>query len=543
MLIHEITEKNFLEERKKGQIELQKKFDKYDKLQEITDQKLLKEKLAEAFKDPTIWAYGTLFDKQLNRLKLLPYQDKFINDKKRFVYVTASNQIGKTYAACVKGIHHALHVPNASVMIISKGEQQAVMVLDEIKWMLKRARIDFTPIIGEIENRTELHINGPNNSVSVLRCFPPTTTALGFPATLQIDDEVNFWEKIGELTPTEYYDQVLEPRTNMTKSWKHDFLTMGQVFFISNPNGKNGIGWRTFSEDKRFNNYRYCWLAYPPNSLEEYQEAKKRLPYFRFSSIYAAEYVSREGGFIDEDQYLKFAEWNHPLVIPPGCLLYLGGDVSGEDVRSKSRDDNVLYGVIQVENTNAPAFPRIRMVYKKEWPAGTKKSVIYAEIKRLTELEGITVAKFAYDKVGVGDKMKNDLVDQGILSEYQIESLTYSLQNKSDVYINFQTLFSLGMIEGRDIFKLREQIMGLEVTRPDGSVHLKIHHRSEGIKDDHPDALANACWVAKRLCGVPVSASFVKSSVELNDEEFICKHRNRHFVNNELTCKDCGEEL
>ena len=36
MLIHEITEENFLEERKNGEIELQIKFDAYDKLSKIT---------------------------------------------------------------------------------------------------------------------------------------------------------------------------------------------------------------------------------------------------------------------------------------------------------------------------------------------------------------------------------------------------------------------------------------------------------------------------------------------------------------------------
>ena len=340
-------------------------------------------------------------------------------DSKDHSYLITKNFVvtHNTFAICVKGLHHALHVPNASVVIVSKSEQQAVMVLDEIKWLMKRARIDYSEQVGEIENRTELHLKGPRGSISVIRCFPPTTSVLGFPATLEMLDEINFWEKIGELSPIEYYDQVLEPRTNMTKSWSHPFLTMGQIIFISNPNGKRGIGWRTYSSDNRFNCYKYCWLAYPENTLEEYNEAKKRLPSYRFASIYAAEYVSAEGGFITLDQYNLFANWNIPLTIPPGSILFLGGDFGGEDIKSKNRDLNVLYGVVQVENTNAPNFPRIRVVYRKEWPSGTKKSLIYAEIARLNEMEEITIAKFAYDKVGVGDKLKNDLIDQGILSE------------------------------------------------------------------------------------------------------------------------------
>lgn len=546
MLIHQINEKNYLEEREKGKAELDAKFLAYDKLKQVAETVPLTRQLAKQFRDPTVWAYATLFDKQGNALKLTPYQDKFINDNHRFVHITASNQIGKTFAMCIKALHHAMHVPNASVLIISKSEQQAVMILDEIKWLMRRARLNYSEHIGDIENRTELHLKGHDQSVSVIRCFPPTTSVLGFPATLIVCDEIAFWEKAGELSPTEYYDQVLEPRTNMTKSWTHEFLTLGQIVFISNPNGKKGIAWRSYSEDERFHCYMYCWLAYPANTLEEYQKAKKRLPAYRFASIYAAEYMSAEGGFIKFEQYQAFANYNVPMIIPPGSTIYLGGDFSGEDVRSKSRDLNVLYGVVQVENKNSPMFPRIRLVYRKEWQSGTKKSIIYEEIRRLAGLPEVTIGKFAYDKVGVGDKVKNDLIDQGILSEYQIESLTYSLPNKSDVFINLQSIFELGMIEGVDIPKLREQIMGLEVKQPEGSTHLKIHHRTEGLHDDEPDALANACWAAKRLSSVPVSASFVRHNTDekLPEEEKPCRHEFLLPTSwGGLECKSCGEEL
>ncbi|MEK6882312.1 MAG: Hint domain-containing protein, partial [Nanoarchaeota archaeon] len=127
----------------------------------------------------------------------------------------------------------------------------------------------------------------------------------------------------------------------------------------------------------------------------------------------------------------------------------------------------------------------------RTWPAGTKKTEIYEEIKRLKD-SGINIAKFCYDKVGVGDKVKNDLIDNGILNEYQIESLTYSLQNKSEVFVNFQSCFEQGILKGRDIGELREQLFGLEVTQMEGSSHLKIHHRTEGIHDDE-------CFVAGTL--------------------------------------------
>ena len=535
MIIHQVNEENYMAERKAGELVVNEKFRKLDALEGLPEGEL-KIQLAEQFRDPTVWAYGTLFDKQGNKLKLKYYQDRIINDRHRFVHVTASNQIGKTVSVCVKAAHHALFVQNASVMIISKSEQQAIYVLDEIKWFLKRSRIPYTEMIGDIENRMELHLIGPENSNSAIRCFPPTTSALGYPATLLIGDEIGFWEKVGQLSQIDYYDQVLEPRTNQTKSWKHPFLKMGQIIFITNPNGQNGLAWRCFSSDFRFHNYVYCWLADPINNYFDYEEAKNRLPLYRFASIYSADYVTTSGGFITPQQYEHFASFGyHPN--STGEVLFLGGDFAGEDVRSRGRDFNVIFGAVVQEDKT------VRIVYVREWPAGTKKAEIYEEIKRLAST--FTIGKFCYDKVGVGDKIKSDLLDMNILNEYQIEPLTYSLQNKSEVFINMQRLFEKGVVHGWDIPKLREQLLALEVKMVEGSVHLKIHHRTESIKDDFCDAAANVLWAAKMLSSAPVSAQFIPFTREKpKPDQLDCKHLlRRHDKRGELFCKSCGEQL
>ncbi|KKL63524.1 hypothetical protein LCGC14_2174240, partial [marine sediment metagenome] len=486
---------NFVEKLEQGQQELQVKFDNWNRLGKLKNSMSLDEfnkKAAYLLRDPSIWAYGTLKDKQGNKLEVHPFQDRIMNDKNRFVHIHAANQMGKTWAAAVvKGLHHAIHVNNASVMIISAVEDQAIGILDEMKWMAKRARIDYDELIGDVSNRAELHLYFGKDNISVIRTFPPTMSVLSFPSTLTEMDENNFWEKIGKLEPTEYYDQCVEPRSNATKNWKHPFLTMGQIVGITNPNGKQGLGFRCLN-DSRYNNYKYCWLANPNNTLEEYLFHKKRLPSYRFASIYAATYEDVEGGFITRDQYDNFASYGHRMIIPPQATIYLGGDFASEDPKGKNRDWNVIYGVIQVKRVEKDAeerLPRLKVVYMKEWPPGTASRVVYDEIRRLRD-SGVNITKFAYDKVGIGDKVANDLIDRGILSRYNIEVLTYSLPNKSDVFINFQTMFEQGLIEGCDIPKLKDQIFGLKVEQPLGSVHLKIHHATEGIKDDH-------CFIAR----------------------------------------------
>jgi len=510
--IHSVNEKNFLEEREIGKIEVQKKFDAWDKLGKLNipiDE--FKKKTAYMWRDPTVWAYSTLRDKQNKPLEPFYYQDKLMNDRHRFIHITAANQIGKTWSAgIIKGLHHATFTNNASVMLISRSEDQAKGILDEMKWMLKRAKISFDSEENEISNRFEYHLESPDGvGTSVIRVFPPTPSILSFPATMILMDETGFWKKDGDMDPIAYYQQCVEPRTNNTKNWSHPFLTMGQIVSITNPNGQDGLAW-WLRNNLKFHQYTYNWLANPLNTIEEYLEAKRDLPTIRFASVYAAEYLLASGGFIELNQYTRFSEYKVNPAIGPGFELYLGGDLASEDPKSKGTDWNSLYGVIRVPNKDFPQNPRVRVVYDKRWPPRTKREVIYKEIDRLNGLEGVRLIKFAYDRVGVGESVKRDLINRGILYEGQIEDLPYSLPNKSEVYLCLQALFQQDMIEGYHIPELQEQILALKVEQPVGSAHIKVHHKTEGVKDDDPDALANACYVAKKYSSFTRSA-FVKA--------------------------------
>jgi len=456
-----------------------------------------------------------------------------MNDRHRFIHCTAANQIGKTWGAgIIKGLHHALHVNNGSVMLISRSEDQAKGILDEMKWMLNRAKVPYEPFEDEVANRFEYHIKSPDGvGVTPIRVFPPTQAILSFPASLIIMDETGFWEEkhIGS-DPISYYQQCVEPRTNTTKNWKHPFLTMGQINSITNPNGQDGLAWWLYNHPD-YHNYIYNWLANPNNELDEYKKKEATISPPIFASTYAAKYVMASGGFIELSQYIRFKDYNAPLVIPPGPI-FLGGDLASEEPKSKNTDWNTLYGVIHVPNQLFPQHPRVRVVFRKEFPPKTPREVYYNEIDRIKKLPGVSIPKFAYDKVGVGDSVKRDLIGRGILRENQIEALTYSLENKSEVFLNLQALFQQDMIEGCAIPKLQEQLLALKVEKPTGSVHIKVHHKTEGVKDDEPDALANACYVAKVYHSHEYS-SFVPVGSPVKDDKSVSKgiKSNANFLN------------
>ncbi len=524
MIVEQITEENYIEKIEETERNTQKKILEFEekirttglkKVDNITDKKINWKLLY----DPVVWAYETLKDKQNKPLILRGYQDRMINDKHRFIVVVAANQIGKTWTACIKAIHHAIHVPNASVLIISRSEPQSIMILDEIKWMMKRSDVDFSQIIGEVENRTELHLpNSDKKGTSVIRCLPCTTSALAYPATLIICDEIGFWEIEG-MKQTEYFNRVIVSRTNETKNWENDHFTMGQILCISNPNAQQGVLWNLW-KDEDFHQYGYCWLAHSKNTIEEYLKWKKKLPRDEFDSIYAATFSSSSGGFITEEEYTD-AESEYK--IEPSLTKFLGGDFAGEDTTSRDVDPCVLIGVDHFKDKE---ILKVKLEYSKEYPLRTKKVVVYEDIKKFPNL-----SKFAYDKVGVGDSVKADLKDKGILPEYKIESLTYSLPNKSEVYYNLKHLFEQRLIIlPKGLNKLKEQLLGLRFEKSPGS-HIKIHHATEGLHDDWADSLANACFAAKRL--LTVSPSF--SALKVKENRFESKSDKRYT----LICPEC----
>lgn len=534
MIIEEVTEHNFKEKNEEGAKRVEKKIQRIENqiknVQTRTAKGIKSEELTTSidwnmFLDPTIWAYKFLKDKQGNPLKLRGFQDKIINDRHQEIVCAASNQIGKTVAMEIKSIHHAIHVPNASVLIISASEDQSIRVLDEIKNLLRTANIDFTPVIGEIENRTELHIkNVSDEGVSIIRCLPPTKVVRGYYATLIICDEIGFWE-IDNYTQIEYYNKVIYSRTLDTQTWENPHFTMGQICSISNPNAQHGALWSLWNSD-RTHKYRYCFLASPKNTLEKYNMLRndKDISTDEFDSVYAAVFSSAAGGFITGFEYKDAIKNEYEVKLPITSPVYFGADFAGEDTISRDVDSTVLIGAHHVKHNEEN---KVQIGYTHEFPLRCKKAQVYGELKRFSN-----ISKFAYDKPGVGDSVKNDLKDKNILSEYKVESLTYSLPNKSEVYYNLKRLFEQRLIMIPDIPKLKEQLMGLRFEKTDGG-HLKIHHAREGLHDDWADALANACYAAKRLKGVSAGAVVIKK--EEKEVSLDMKKYN-------LVCPDCEKE-
>lgn len=470
------------------------------------------------YRDPTIWAYAFLRDKQNKPLKLRPYQDIIVNDKNQFIQVVAANQIGKTWAICVKALHHATFVDNATVLIGSRSEQQAVRVLDEIKQMMKRSHVNFDEIQDEVKNRKELHItNVDRKGISKIVCVPATEIGLGYDATLVLLDELAFWEN-----GTYLYNQVFETRILETQNWKHPVFTMGQIITISNPNGQQGIYWELW-HDKRFNHYRFDFLCHPDNTIERWNNDRERMSIDEFDSTRAAVFSSAGGGFVTKAEY-ETAVKDYPLALPLTSNIFLGGDFAGFDNTSRSTDSSVIYGVILLKEEGKP--DKVKVIYRVAYLPNTEKYIILDDIARL--FKNYPISLFCYDKMGVGSGIKEDLTKVYHIPESSIEVLTYSLPNKSEVYYNLKFLYEQNRIIHPDIRELKEQILALKFEKTERGC-IKVHHldkpdslRGLKVHDDEPDAFANACFAAIRLSSPTASVVFIpRDNVMLDSKEHV----------------------
>src|SRR3990167_8591376 len=157
-VIDEIKEDNYLKKRQEEHI-TNSKFEVWDNLLNIANRisnEDFKRRASMLWRDPTIWAYACLKDNDGNPLQLYPFQDRFINDKNRFVHAHAANQIGKTLALEVKAAHHITFVDNSSIILVSSTEKQSIKILDEIKWLIERSKLPFKNFVGDVNNRMEM---------------------------------------------------------------------------------------------------------------------------------------------------------------------------------------------------------------------------------------------------------------------------------------------------------------------------------------------------------------------------------------------------
>lgn len=436
--------------------------------------------------DPTIYMYAFFKNDDGDPLKLYPYQDMIINDGNDRVVFAAANQIGKSITLCCKALHYALTNPGKTVMMTSKTLPQSKDLLRQIKRLLQTSNIEYKPIIGDSENKTEIYFRHFNKkgegdveelAQSRIICVPATEAALGYAVDLMLMDELAFYED-GE----HFYYQIAQPRTYTTK---------GQIIVFSNPNGQQGVFWKLWNNN-RFSKYRFTFLDCPHNTEEEYNQLVEddELTQEQIDSTLNAVFTNPEGGFftLQERKAMQEERSNMiPSIIEdPVFIFFDWGKVNDRTVRAT--------GQVVINEGDKKG---VHVLELKEYKNQTPYSDIVDDLKDLIQLVGFNkVAMVGWDNKGVGSGIE-DFIKK--INEMGVNTMPveFSLENKSRIYTTFKLLAERNL-KGQRALKMPKvsecdkQLAQLRFKRsPRG--YLKVHHEKESDRDDYPDAIAGLC--------------------------------------------------
>jgi hypothetical protein len=454
-------------------------------------------------RDPTIYAYAFFRGMDGEPVRMFPFQDLILNDDSLRIIFVAANQIGKSFALCVKAIHFALLNPGKTVVMISKTFTQSKELLLQIKNILNQSVLDYKYSVGDFETKTEIYFkhyeeeivfDKAGNKVESLKelkqsriiCVPATEAALGYSVDLLLEDELFFYEN-----GNDFHFRIAQPRTYATK---------GQIIVFSNPNGQQGIGWDLFNAPE-YNKYRFNYLDRAGNTVAEYEALRRSLTREQFDSTVNAEFTNPEGGFLslEERRSIQKNRGNYlPTIIT--SPLYIFFDFA------KSRDRTVRSIGIPIERS--PGVDTVYVYEFKEYPLETGYNIIVEDLKKLIlDVGQQNIYMVGWDNTGVGRGVEdfiNQIQEIGIMCT----PVEFSGENKSRMYTAVKFLIEQNRLDIPFVEECDKQLSKL-VFKKSARGYLMVHHMSERDRDDYPDSICGLCNLIVGADTHPVTITIV----------------------------------
>jgi len=335
---------------------------------------------------------AVFFAKVIMNFTPYSYQRDLLRTKAKRIVAVWGRQSGKTTCIAVKVIHYVYTRANRTVIIVSKGLRQSMIMFSCISNfilgnpILRRSVVRYT--------RTQIHLKNGSRIIA-LPCSADGANLRGHTADMVIMDEAAF---MNETVIT----QVIFP---MIATKKH-----GVAIMLSTPWGRNHIFYRSYTNPnfwvQRVKS-REC-----PNITEEFlNEQRQLIGNLRFQIEYEAEFIEDQNALFTQDIIrgcteiyegeLYTDEQLAKLTAQLGERYYIGVDLG------KRFDHSVIkilrYQPIKVlddegnETVIAPAF---KLVYSKQFPLRTKLSKVMEHIAWLHTRFNIVAG--CIDETGVG---------------------------------------------------------------------------------------------------------------------------------------------
>jgi len=400
--------------------------------------------------------------------KLFPYNKEYVDSKERFIVYRSGRQVGKTMSTAVKAIHFAFFAPlmlktvnhECTIVIAAPTQNQAGIMFDRIRGLVMRNKFLRGYVVRNTQ--TELWVNFLDNTgmskIITRATGEKGTTLRGYSPHCIIADECSFI------------------KTDILKAFlPSGMATQARVWLTSTPFSKHGYFYEA-SINSRPRKPDGLWREYHVKSTQNPLVQEDPTFLEEMKKLTREEYVQEvEGEFLDIGDALIPNTLLMEAVTdrrPEGRLRYY----MGVDVARSGRDETVFTVTSVDEKDN---------VFVEEVIGEAQSNVVDVAGRVGDLVRDYRVDTVYVDETGLG----GGLIDLLRKQDVPARGVTFSLQEKADMYKNLRLLFENHRITLKNVDKMVYQLSYLRREYTESGI-MKIKSDEH---DDYPDSLVLAC--------------------------------------------------
>jgi len=354
-----------------------------------------------------------------------PYQAELLRCKSKRIVAAWGRQSGKTTCIAVKVIHFCFMNPNRTVLIVSRGLRQSMIMFRVIRHMIMSNKLLRKSVVRHTNTMIVLR-NG--STIHALPCSQEGANLRGFTAHMVILDEAAF----------------ISETVIMNVVFPMIATTDGTIIMLSTPWGKEHIFYRCFTDPDWWTQHvktEQCPLV-KKSFLEE---QRRQIGELRYKIEYEAEFIEDINAFFTQEMLRK------SVILFGSRKILLEKDIreaekftDGEYFLGCDLGKRVDYSVVALfkrEYDSDKGRYIYYLVHIKQFPLRT----LYRHVR--------SYIKWLYDKFPI----VNGCIDQTGVGESQIEMLRdeipniegvplYSAQQKQDVMMYLYVLMERGQV-------------------------------------------------------------------------------------------------
>ena len=448
--------------------------------------------------DPTTFCY--LHQRVDGRpLVYYPYQDLIANDKHRFKYFRAANQIGKSLYLDSKAARNLLldHTHGHNEAIVSKSLPQSTFQMRRVKAILNSMpNIDWKEERGTADSMSVISVDiktpeGNLKYTNYLICAPSSAGLLGYDLHELNLDEFEFWD----VELKYFFNQIAQPRTYHTK---------GNITIFSNPNGADNYGAELEKQtlpngNKKWHVYVFNFLDKPGNVQEDLDLAQVGLSRAEKESTLLAIRTISDRNYFSRDEIEGSYDPKCSVSSMFGKQIFSFLDVGAKRDQSvycsgyiepDKNNDKLVHIHIPIIHTYPVGYPLTRVVggdvaVDDGWHHETSVKEHLSEVS----INGI-IPIFGVDVTG----------NSGISPLFESVGIfpvdvTFSGPVKSGMYQRLKYFMEKGLLHRCKCKDFDDQFASL-VMKKSQRGYLMIHHENEDDHDDVPDSVAGLIHLA-----------------------------------------------